>query len=63
MTKIVEHPLKLKILDLDEFKDLVSALAIWAEEVATKSEKTKAEIALFEAAIDLSESLSPEQPT
>ena len=43
----------LKIQDMDTFKELVSALGAWAEEVAQKDSQTAAEKALFAAGTNL----------
>jgi hypothetical protein len=47
--------LKLKIQDLDSFKDLVEALGGWIQEVYAKPNPTPAETALLKAASDLAD--------
>lgn len=58
MAQIENQTLELKIQDLDSFKELVSALARWAEEAAQKTDKTEAEAELFAAAVALADSPS-----
>lgn len=53
MAEIETLTLKLKILDLESFGDLVEALGTWAEEVNLKANKSDAEQALFNAAVAL----------
>ena len=48
----------LKIQDIEAFKELVEALAQWANEVDGKAERTKAEDALYHAAVEVAEGAS-----
>lgn len=53
--------IELKIVDLDEFKELVEALAKWAEEQQTKTNMSAAESALFFAAVKLDDEITNDQ--
>jgi len=49
----ISTTLKLKIVDLEEFRRIVGAIGAWAEEVSRRSDLTPAETELFDAAVDL----------
>tara|TARA_R110002153_G_scaffold50989_4_gene143451 strand:+ start:742 stop:921 length:180 start_codon:yes stop_codon:yes gene_type:complete len=49
----ISTKIELKIMDLECFHDLVTALANWAEEMQPKANMSNAEHALFFAAVKL----------
>lgn len=50
MAELENLTLKVKIQDLNTFKDLVEAIATWAAEAVTRPTLTDAEAALLDAA-------------